>query len=279
MEEIPVNQSGGVNIDGSPQVQGDIVGRDQIIQNIIVVGRVLDFANVEGLLPKPSRLTNYQSVNEALNATFGGPSGQDLAKSTALAGEILSDILGSYVPKHPAAALPFRRLLVEIAPKLVRNLQRLNYWDIYREQAYLAVQRRVPSGLWGEVIWLRALKSLWMKYRMPDDRLYGIAELQHPLTGLLRKRRHTNALHSFKDFETFASFVVKRGTSIKVAYDPIEEQVSIDSDFGKMEGDEFRLFLVGLVIDIIALVSNSSQDVNLWKSLTDVLVPNNLERA
>jgi hypothetical protein len=272
-------QGGGITIQGvqgSVNVQGDIVGRDQIIQNIIIVGRVLDFANVEGLLPQAAHPKEYHSVSEALNATFSGPSGESLAVSTALAGDILRDTLGLYAPEHAAAALPFRRLLIGAAPKLVRNLQRLNYWDIYREEIYIPAQRQLRRGAWGTVIWLRSLQALWAKYRPQDDAQYGLAEIGRLVAGGLRKKPHVNALRQFKAadgklYETFATFVVKRGASVAVAYDPIMEVAPLESEFGKIDSEAFRLLLVGLVIDVIGLVSNSSQDVGLWTSLTDFL--------
>ncbi len=287
MSTTPGPQSGGINIqgvEGPVNVQGDLVGRDQIIQNIIIVGRVLDFANVEGLLPQAARPKDYQSVSEALNATFSGPSGQGLAASTALAGDILKDILGAYTHEHAAAALPFRRLLMGAAPKLVRNLQRLNYWDIYREEIYIPAQRQLRGGARGTVIWLRALRALWAKYRPQEDTQYGLAEIGRLVTGGLRKKPHANALREFrgadgKAYETFATFVVKRGTSLAVAYDPVMEVAALESEFGRIGSEEFRLLLVGLVIDVIGLVSSSSQDVGLWQGLTDFLASSESRRA
>ena len=274
MPETPANQSGGVTIGGDAKVDGDFVARDKIIQNIINVGRVLDFASIEGLLPKTTQTIDYNSISQALNSAFSGPSGSSLAESTAHAGEILKDIFGSYEPENPAAALPFRNLLIEIAPKLVRSLQELNYWENYAEPLYVKVQQNslLPSGKHGEVIWLNALYGLRRKYRL-DDKLYGIAEIEAPIKGLFRKEKHINALRSNKGYETFGTFVVKRGTFVEMTHDPIKEVIPYKSDFGRMENYEFRLFIVGLVIDTIGFVSNSSQDVNLWKGLTDMLAP------
>ena len=281
MSTTPHSQSGGVNIQGGEgpvNVQGDVIGRDNIIQNIVIVGRMLDFANVEGLLPQPANRIEYQSISEALSATFSGPSGDSIARSTAMAGEILKDVFGSYEHEQPAAALPFRRLLMEAAPKLVRNLRGLNYWDIYREEIYVPAQRRLRGGAWGTVVWLRSLRALWAKSRPHDDVLYGIAEIRCLVAGGLRKKTHNNALGQFtaedgKLYETFATFVVKRGTALAVAYDPIMEFAPLESEFGRIGNEEFRLLLVGLIIDVIGLVSSSLQDVGLWKSLTDFLAP------
>ena len=47
-EEVK-SQNIGVNVNGSVNAQGDLVGRDKIIQNIVLVGQFLDFTKVDGL--------------------------------------------------------------------------------------------------------------------------------------------------------------------------------------------------------------------------------------
>jgi hypothetical protein len=50
MCEQAQTQTGGIKVDGSVTTQGDLVGRDKIIQDILLVGRFLDFTTAEGLI-------------------------------------------------------------------------------------------------------------------------------------------------------------------------------------------------------------------------------------
>jgi len=107
-------RSGGVDIEGSVSAKGDIVGRDKTIQNILVVGQFLDYAQVEGLIPKLAETPDLESISKAFEKTFGERLGTDLAHATAATGEILKGFLVKMMPSQPFEALPFRDILEKI---------------------------------------------------------------------------------------------------------------------------------------------------------------------
>jgi hypothetical protein len=82
---------------------------------------------------------------------------------------------------------------------------------------------------------------------------------------------------SGESYASYAIFVVKQGETICEAYNPNNyygSRPSRSSDFGQMSHEEFRLFMIGLVIEVIRLVSMSSQDNTFWDRLTHLFSPN-----
>jgi hypothetical protein len=89
------------------------------------------------------------------------------------------------------------------------------------------------------VIWLKSTQMLWKKYRK-KDKLYGITSSHYD---------HFVVLNS----SFFSS------SSISSAEDDIKQ-------FGS---EEFRIFLVGLIIDLIRICSITSNDIQFWKGFID----------
>lgn len=155
-EEVK-SQNIGVNVNGSVAAQGDLVGRDKIIQNIVLVGQFLDFAKVEGLIPKPSTPADFESVSAAFEATFNQRLDGNLARATAFAGEILSKVIQK--KWISGSALPFRDILSEVPYIVSSKLDELHYWDSFRDSSH--------------IVWLHSLNLLWKKH-FKINVLYGI---------------------------------------------------------------------------------------------------------
>jgi hypothetical protein len=142
-------QSGGINVKGSVAADGDLVGRDKTtIHNIVLVGQFLDFAKVEGLIPKPSTPANFESVSAAFEATFNQRLDGDLAQATAFAGEVLGEVIQKERLNSPSNLLPFRTILKEVPYIFSKKLESLGYWDLFCSRNGFMVQLDSLELLW-----------------------------------------------------------------------------------------------------------------------------------
>lgn len=273
MSEESRIQSEGAHVTGSVTTHRDFVGRDKVIHNIIVVGQVLDLVRVEGLIPELSDLPDFQNISEAFEATFRDRLGTDLAEATAAVGEILGEALVNWMPSKPSAALPYKRILRDLPPMLIRNLKELGYWDVFCEPVpgkwsirlaqKLSSPRQIPAT--AKAIWLSSLQALWKKHRK-EDKLYGIAEKTVPgplATAHLRlipnSRIETNAYGQVYE----QTFIIRQD----------KKTTEAQNDLANIGHEDFRLFMLGLVIDLIRLASAASSNMKFWEGLIDLLTP------
>lgn len=230
------------NVEGGI-TNANIAGRD-VIQNIIVVRQFLDFAKVQELLPASTPLPDLAGVGDNLDRALQEHLGSGLTVAAAAAGEILRDILAKWRPQNPGAAFPFRQMLPELAPQLVQKLKALNYWDTFGESGFSAAYSQ-PY----QVIWLEALTHLWLK-RTGQKKRFGLAEIGP------------------------ASFFVTdpelEYPDLKKAHQPEEPRLG---EFAKMNNEQFRVFMAGLVIDLIRLASEAAADVEFWQGLGELFNP------
>ncbi len=250
---MPDPEPSGVSVSAGGDITagGDIVGRDKIIHNLIVVGQVLDFAQIEGLLPKLNQDTDFKTIGAAFEATFNQRLGADLATATSLAGELLAPALAAWAPARPQQALPYKQILVSLAQPLAERLLEFGYWSSFAEPVtefnWTVFSGRDPV----EVVWLRSLATLWKKYKN-EDKLYGLA--------VRRSGDKTDAVFIYQGL----------GGRATEAYEPLKPGKP-QTDFAKLGRQEFRIFMVGLVIDLIRLASTAANDALFWNQLTQAL--------
>lgn len=211
-------------------------GRDQIIQNIVLVGRFLDFTRVEGLIPKPQNLSNFESVSAAFETTFSQRLGDDLAQATAFAGEVLKEILKpQWISTQPYASLPFRDILRKCPEAVYNKFSQFGYWKSF------CIPYRDGNNAY-EIIFLHSLERLWKKH-FRSGRLFGIGPIW------------TSSGWISPDFyEKLSDDHIK----------PLDEELVTNT--------EFRVLMVGLVIDIIRISSIATDDVKFWNELVDLLL-------
>ncbi len=218
-----------------------IAGRD-IVNNIIVVGQFLNFAQVEGLLPEGSAAPDLPALAGDLEAVLRERLGDRMTAAVAATGELLSDILSKWKPAHPGAAFPFRRMLPELAGPLLQKLKALDYWDTFTEASFSA-HFNAPY----RVLWLEAVNQLWRKNAFSADE-FGLAEVKEAGMFVLRAPND----------------------DLLPAHYPAEPHLG---KFAAMGSDQFRVFLAGLVIDLLRLASTAAEDVQFWQNVTNLLAP------
>lgn len=254
-------------------IHGDIEKLTQIdrvtgdvIQNIVVVGRFLDFVQAEGLFPETAKFTDFKNIESAFKEAFDKPQGNDLATATASAGQMLGDILTAWTPDRPSKAIIYRELLRGIAPSIIPKLMECGYWDAFHEQVKgVKLFWREPglsssATYSAEVLWLVSLQDLWEK-KLGKKKLYGLAFLTPP---------------SRDSYIPQCIFILKSDETITNAYNSASYREDRNSDFGEMNNREFRVFVTGLVIDLIRLGTEAAKDRNFWRSLISDLSPGDL---
>lgn len=217
----------------------DIVFRDKIIHNIVVVGQFLDFAQIEGLIPPPPNLKDFEEISTKFEKTFTDRLGSDLINGVTLAGEILGKILPSWKPKSPLQAIPFRTLIPKLAPHIASKLTALYYWETFNKKEIY-----IESQFW-EVVYLYSLSELWKKQKQYDA-LFGIAQ-------------------KGTDESKEICFVRTLKTT---SYDSEKTEILT---FDNFDNQQFRIFITGIVIDLIRMGSVVSTDVQFWSSVVGLI--------
>ena len=229
------------NINGS-QIN---VGRDQIIHNLILVGQLLDFTKVEGLIPKPSIPANFTDLSSVFDDTFDKRIGDDLTNAAASAGAILSDVMIKWLPKQYPAAIPARAILSESPALIYNKLLRLGFWSAFYSPIKVRIKTSPLTDVKAEVIWLSSLQILWKKQFPEKDEIFGIASY----TDGINKASFCRSSSGLKD-------------NHKLAFLFEVDEIDIE---------QFRLILAGLVIDLIRLCSIASDDVKFWQDLISLM--------
>jgi len=232
----------GVNGSGDVLIGGDVVGRDKIIQNIVFVGQVLNYAGLEGLIPKSEPSLGSEAVTNTLESVLDDLQRGNTLSSAAFAGEVLKAMFEQLAPREPFATVSTRRVLKEAPRIILRKLVRLGYWASYSK---VIEESDKPVGFWvgfyfppkTRALWLQSAKGLTQKY-LGEARLYG--------------------LYSPEEDSIRAGFCV-HGAKRHVQ--------RID----QMDNVEFRVFLTSLVIDLARLGSSGQDDANFWKKLSTIL--------
>lgn len=239
-------------------------GRDQIIQNITIVGRFLEFAEIEGLIPKASE-SSVEQINITLEKSLDDlVGGSNIAEAIAFAGEILRETLVDWRHIQKFAAIRTRNVLTELAPKIISKLKQLGYWDTLCEKYNHLIYWPDDAGYCTyddgeiEVIWLESIERLWRKYIEDEDIEYGLARV-----------RRTRKCLLIKTIENFDIFVVM-SCGIKPAYNP-NNPFDKDYNFTHMKPEELRIFMVGLVIDLIRMRLTALDDIKLWDGLINLV--------
>jgi len=228
-----IDNTGEVNIAG-----GDVY---KSIQNIVIVGQFLDFAQIKHLLPKSSQNVNFTDIEMAFKAEIK-QHGVSIAEAVSQAGEIIKEIFQPQIIHGDNSVFVYQQFIREIAPPLIQKLKALKHWDRFHKiQNGIVVTfdgRGVQNRLNGQVIWLESLHEL-RKNQGVKEKNYGLA------------------LVSVKD-KNYPFFVVD-DKIIQQAYNPLilNFQEDRNCDFSTMSENDFRLFITGLLLDLIRLCSQA----------------------
>src|SRR6476659_847567 len=114
-DETNIHTEGGASVSRDVNTGNDFVGRDKnIIQNIIVLGQYLHFAQFEELLPNTTTTASFSSIAAAFDQELGNRMQGDLSEALAFAAEILADILPLLAPKKSLVPVNYTGIMADI---------------------------------------------------------------------------------------------------------------------------------------------------------------------
>lgn len=233
----------GANIGGDVDTGGgNFVGRDQFIQNIVVVGQFLDYAGIQNIISKPSvESVDFSKISDELIKDIKEQIPSDLATSLAFTGQIIKKFLEGRLQGKPFATVGTRDALVDLAQVVGKHLVDLNYWNTYCE--------------------------VFKVFENGEDQYHDGIPL--PLTENLIKVKFQNQpsfsrLHIGREekYRENRFFFTQKGPLFV-------GNVRINT--GDLSNPVCRVFMAGIVVDLIRLHSLSYTDTQFWNSVSKLL--------
>lgn len=148
-----IDTGGGAAVQGNVNAGRDVIGRDQTINNIVVLSNFLHYAQVEGLFPKIQQAKDFSSLTEVVESALDARLNSDLAEATAFAGEVLGDFIEVQILSAPHQPTSLPRFVADLVTHISKCLRKTGYWDAYSQSNFK----------YDEVVWLEAASMLWDK--------------------------------------------------------------------------------------------------------------------
>jgi len=231
---------GGASVDGVVNTGGgNFAGRDQHnIQNIIIVGRFLELAQVQSLLPKFDTQKPLENVHDAIEAIFTKDHNIELAEAIAFAGEILRDILDDWVSSRIGLHIALRKLIKGLAEALYEKLKLSGYWDMYRQVLDFSRYEYPRFEDTQEILFLESTNKLWEEEYNTNTSFALVYELDD----------------NFCPRIYFVNVLT-----------PLIAEVE------RWSTREQRLFLVGIILDLIRIHSENHLNIEFLRALINSL--------
>lgn len=242
MSDDTPSRSSAINITGNSSVSAqDLVAGDKNIY-IVLVGQFLDQLKIQELFPKLAPTEIAQRVQEQLQEGTLSLSATD-ADHMAFAGRVLEKVIKPFAPPEKFSAFLFRGLLDQIPQVIGSTLEELSFWQISYQNGYL--KGGSAGNFLLQVVWLYQTQELLRKAGHAP-RLIGIARIPTVQTGY----SFVKLIPGRKFYDT----------------DLLEEITSAD-----ITSPEFRIIMVGLIIDLIRIHSDNASDQVFWNHFVDFL--------
>ena len=225
-------------------------GRDQIIQNVIIVGQFLDFANIEGLIPKQSASPDFTTITSAIEKTFSGPLEGDLVNGLSFVGDTLRRTVMPFLPRKRNAlpTVTISQILREIFRVVVDKVYEMNYQihfsEKFTQSLYAPFAEFIPSlESYQKIMRLESLQLLWAKHFQQDQKECNFAILLQPPD----QKYHVNMI---RITGPSSYFVV---------------------DFSTLSIEQTRIVMIGLVTDLLRWSTMGTSYLKFMQSLVDLI--------
>ena len=256
------NTSGGASIGGNVDTN-EFVGRDkQTINNIVIVGRFLEFAQIEGLLPRLESEQDFASIAEAIEGNLAGRMDDDLAEAVAWVGEMLGEFFTEWIaeniPDNRDVPVPLIKLIRKLIVHLIQKLKANNYWGVYptfRGDIVLD-KNNEPVTITDVILWLEATSQL-LNHKQPNsiDKI-GIIE---------RDTTHWSLEDHVDNFTPVYDLIIETSTVKNTAH----KWLALED----LTRHQLRLIIAGIVLDLIRIKSDNTISVQFLKELADMVKP------
>ncbi len=135
MGDKDIDTGGGANIEGGVAAGRDFIGRD-FIQNIVVVGELLDFAQIEGLLPDISEIPLYEDIGTAIEELLDNRAQGNFSEVIAYVGSYMRDFVPYLKPSNPMNPVRYDLVVNSYLPEILgQRFLEEGYWSIYRSKS------------------------------------------------------------------------------------------------------------------------------------------------
>jgi hypothetical protein len=220
-------------------------GRDQnIIQNFIVLGQFLDFADIQGLIPKQTTSSDFTSIVDAFEKTFSERLETDLVDGISFVGDTLKKTVLEILPDKQNA-LPSATnsaILEKIFRAVVEKVYEMNYRIHFSERVEMTKESNYMVNTY-IILWLESLQLLWAKHFQQDEKKckFGI-RLENP------EYRHQVSM-------------------IRIT----KPKIFTDVNFSSLSVEQTRVMMVGLVIDLLRFYTMGASHLKFWQGLVGLI--------
>lgn len=260
-----INISEGASIGGNVDSGGGkVVGRDDnsIINNIVIVGRFLEFAQIEELLPRLEHKQGFASIVDAIEGNIASRLDDDLADAVAWVGAILGEFLKDWIMRNNLSdvdvpislASLLQQLIVHVGEELKDN----GYWREWHEPQIKMIFDEVHGHvvITDEILWLDTTTKLFNHYWRNSVKRIGIF-------------KNDTSYWQIDDWQDYENPVYRLTTEPVAA-----QKVSLNSlAQGNFTSSQLRIIIAGIVLDLIRIKSDNTISAQFLQSLADVFKP------
>jgi len=222
-----------------------ITGDSNTINNIIIVGRFLEFAQIEGLLPKIEHEEDFLAIVEAIQTSLGSRLNSDLADAVSWVGKLLEEFLNDWVTDDVYKAINLANLIEKLVSYLGKRLKQNGYWDAYSELYFES-------------------NDEFDDYVVPLD-----------ITTTLYRQ---NDLDQWQPKSTSALYLASNGDEHifveKECSEAYRDGTLICSPLKVYRPQQLRIILAGIVLDLIRIKSDNTISVQFLQELEDMVKHN-----
>jgi len=263
---MPKNESrhGGVDASGKASVHAgrDIIGRDlnvhgdYTVQQYILNNQYLDIRSTFAALINPHTGIDLQQVTNVITDALKRATPLDIADSSRVAANILSELFARHRPKFEGQAFRHHELLRDLSDHLGGKFLHYRYWQAFGHEVYYTnelVSEKL-NIVKSEVIPFPQLHHLWRQLYGDSAAIFGVAWIHG-------RRKHNNRQsHRFR-------MVGANEATFPGQWHDIQHFLP---HFPHIPKEEFQFLMLGIVIDLIYLASSVGDDVRILNTLQDV---------
>ena len=255
---------GGVDISGDASVHAgrDIIGRDlnvhgdYNVQQYILNNQYLDIRSTFAALIKPHTRIDLQQVTNAVTDALRRESPFDIADSSRVVANILSELFARHRPKFEGQAFRHHELLRDLSDHLGGKFLHYRYWQAFGHEVnytneFVSEKLNIVKT---EVISFPQLHHLWRQLYGDSAAIFGVAWIHG-------RRKHNNRQsHRFRMVGSNEAIFPGQWQDIQYFL----------PNYPHIPKEEFQFLMLGIVIDLIYLASAVGEDVRILNTFQDI---------
>lgn len=240
-----------VNLTGSDiNIGGDIIGRDKIIQHIVIVGKFLDMAHIAEFLPSFGDLPQYQSIEEAFSKIIEEQQSEQTSQAIAFAGEIIGFALTEWKSSNPSKPVVFRSFIPFLAKIVFEQLKIRGFWEAIFEPWEHPLMHALDT-YFPQVFWLKSTMGFQKTRKIGQERIGIVYHGEY--------RNPRSLVSSSPPAYVYVKTVTKKTPSTEL----------MKIDFSRIPQEEMQTLLIGLILDLARIYLQVFEEQKFVNSLID----------